>query len=404
MNISSIGLDCVGCASCENICSFKAISFVQNEEGFFYPKIDINSCTNCGLCLSHCPQNHKLEELGNVSISQKSFVAYSRLKKYYKRSASGGAFITLAISFLEQNPKGIVCGASFSEGVVRHVIVNQTDDLVRLQGSKYVQSQMDDVYKRVAKHIKDGGSALFSGTPCQVAGLYSFIGNKYLDRLTTIDIICHGVPSPGFLKKDLKQYVDQISDLTEIEFRKKHPFYKTKSQFCLSWERPFHRKSVLALLKANSVSLNRDPYFSLFSKGMTLRESCYKCHYTNMHRVGDITIGDCDSYRDYPHFHPNEATSAMIINTVVGNSLWEKTKKYFDYEFLDIEKEADVNKQLKSSFKRPIERNTIYNELNNKNICDLRIKYSKPRDVRYYLGRMLWLLLPPTIIKMVSKK
>ena len=155
--------------------------------------------------------------------------------------------------------------------------------------------------------------------------------------------------------------------------------------------------------RVNSVTLCHDPYFSLFSKGMTLRESCYQCHYANLNRIGDITIGDCDSHADYPDFHPYEATSVVIINTKAGEEEWEEARQLFDHIEIDIQREADVNCQLKYSFQRPPGRDTIYQELENLSIDEIRQKYSKPKNFRYYVGKMLYTFFPQRLIKKIVK-
>lgn len=403
MNISSIGLDCVGCGSCEHTCPFKAISLLPDKEGFYFPAVKEDLCTDCGLCLKRCPQFGDNNITKTSQYEQKSYAVYSKLKNYYKRSASGGAFVTLAWTIFRSYENVLVCGVTFRDGRVFHTIIKSIEELPQLQGSKYVQSQLDDVYPQIKNHLEIGGMVLFSGTPCQVAGLYSYLGGSASDKLITIDIICHGVPSPKFFNKNLSLYTKSISQLKDVQFRWKHPLYKSKSQYCLSAENNFRRKTVLTLLRANSVRLNRDPYFFLFSRGWTLRESCYRCHYTNLNRVGDITIGDCDSYSCYPSFHPKEATSVLVVNSLRGESLWMKSISNFDYIDLNIQKEAEVNKQLRQCFKRPVERDTIYDELNSLNIHQIRERYSKPKDIRYYFGQLLLLLLPSSWIKRLSK-
>lgn len=150
--------------------------------------------------------------------------------------------------------------------------------------------------------------------------------------------------------------------------------------------------------RKSSVSLKLDPYFSLFSKGWTLRHSCYQCHYSNLQRVGDITIGDCDSHANYPSFHPNEATSVVIINTVTGMNLWECMKQHFDFIDLDIQKEVEVNVQLKQSFKCPPERETIYEEINQLSIQEIKKRYARKKTVRSVVGAFLIDYCPPCII------
>lgn len=390
MNIELIGLDCVGCGSCEQLCPHKAIALQPSSEGFWYPVIDKNNCIDCSACLLHCPQNKDANGLVENRINPISYNAISRLNRFYRRSSSGAAFATFAYLFLNRYENAIVCGASFINGIVQHIIIDKASEIRLLQGSKYVQSQIGNCYIKIREHLKCGGYALFSGTPCQVAGLKTFLGKLYTERLLLIDIICHGVPSPKFLAKDLMLYEKDATKIKDLTFRRKHPIFKNRSQFCLQVK----TKTLLKSFKAGTANLPYDPYYSMFSKGLTLRDSCYQCHYANMKRVGDITIGDCDSHSLYPSFHPYESTSAIIINTDKGLDEWTKMEDQFDYIDLDLEKEADVNIQLRHCFHRPPERDYIYEELNSLPITEIKKKYARPIGLRAKIGKVLFLLLP----------
>ena len=395
MNIIGIGRDCVGCYNCENVCGQKAIRMGQDKEGFFYPQINVSKCNDCGACYRHCPQTN---DLRHKDTSKECYNAISKLRKFYKRSASGGVFVTLAWHFLRQYENGVICGCGFDGGRVHHILVHSEDELFRVQGSKYVQSQLDNVFVEIRQILRDGGHVLFGGTPCQVAALRAFLNQREEERLLTLDLICHGVPSPKFLERDLSLYVPQLSNIKDVQFRSKHPFFRSKSNFCLSLTTDssyFSRKPTSAL--------NQDPYFSLFSKGWTLRWSCYQCHYANLRRVGDVTIGDCDSWSCYPHFHPNEATSAVFINTLKGEGIWNMAKDLFDFIDLDLEKEAKVNRQLTHPFACPIERETIYEELEKLSIQEIRKYYAKPKTLRSKAGKILNTFFPYCISKKITK-
>ena len=393
MNISGIGRDCVGCYNCENVCRQKAIHLRQDGEGFFYPQIDINKCNDCGACYRHCPQT---TDLRHKDAPTECYNAISKLRNFYKRSASGGVFGTLACYFLRQHEGGVVCGCAFDAGRVHHILICKEDELSRIQGSKYVQSQLEDVFLKIRQILRKGGYVLFGGTPCQVAALRAFLSQREEVRLLTVDGICHGVPSPKFLERDLSLYVSQLSDIKNVQFRSKHPFFRSKSSFCLSLTTDsnyFSRKPVSVL--------NQDPYFSLFSKGWTLRWSCYQCRYACLQRVGDITIGDCDSWAHYPHFHPNEATSAVLINTLKGKIFWHSSDKLFDLVNLDLNTEAGVNSQLTHPFACPPERETIYAELGKLSIQEIRRRYAKPKTLRSRMGRALNIMLPYCVSKKI---
>jgi coenzyme F420-reducing hydrogenase beta subunit len=187
-------------------------------------------------------------------------------------------FGTFAVCFLNKFSNGSVVGASYDGTTVKHIIINSIDGIKRLQNSKYVQSNTTAVFKEIQKLLEQGKPVLFSGTPCQVYSLRLYL-NKDYPMLYLIDIICHGVPSPAFLKKDIAHYGNNVID---VKFRTKKKFFKSGSGFILDLKKTSGvHKYVLS---------NRDPYFSMFMNNFSFRESCYSCDFSNLNRISDITL------------------------------------------------------------------------------------------------------------------
>ena len=177
---------CCGCYACYNACPVNAISMVEDEKGFKYPKVDEKKCINCGLCEKVCPILNKTEKNNN---DVKAFAMYNKNEEERMKSSSGGVFSLIAKAILSED--GVVFGASFNEeNEVVHIEVNSVDDLDKIRRSKYVQSKIGDTYKRAKKYLESGKKVLFTGTPCQINGLYSFLQKDY-ENLYTQDIICH---------------------------------------------------------------------------------------------------------------------------------------------------------------------------------------------------------------------
>lgn len=369
--------DCVGCGNCANTCPKDAIKMQYDNYGFLSPIVDKSECINCGSCISVC-------QINNINLvhrfKQYGYIAISKNKKLYRNAASGGAFSTIATSFFSKFPNGYVVGAAFVGGKVSHIIIKNKNEIVKLQNSKYVQSDMNSIASDVKKLLDKNNTVLFSGTPCQVYALKLFLKKKY-ENLFTIDLVCHGVPSPLFLKSDLKQYGSNIESL---HFRHKKPF-KSKSGFILSFSLNGKRKYYLS---------NRDLYYALFMKNLSFRKQCYKCNFANLNRSGDITIGDCDSYKEYPSFHINEATSLVIINSLKGEYLWNASKQLFDFSFLDIIKEAKLNSQLTCPSPEPDEWVKIMNNIKIGNFNELTKKYAKSDNFKAKLLLLKNLFLP----------
>ena len=311
----------------------------------------------------------------------------------YKNAASGGIFGTLANVFLSQK-NAFVCGAGFIDGKVRHIIISDKNDVALLQNSKYVQSDLEDTYPRVKKIIAQGYKVLFCGTPCQVDGLYSFLGARP-DTLYTIDLVCHGVPSPAFLEKKLQEY-KSVGMIKNIAFRWKNPFYqRSKSAFFFSVSLDKGRKKV--------VSSSFDAYFSCFMRNESFRLSCYGCKYANLDRCGDITIGDCDSSSFYPCFYPEYSRSTIIINNGQGTKFWAEHASLFNFMPLDLAREASCNHQLSYPSKKPSCRSYLYKDVAMMSYAQLERKYCKAYTWKHKVLFFLQRTLPSHIVDQLIK-
>lgn len=215
--IASIGSACTGCSICRLVCSKNAITLKENREGFTYPVIDMSICVNCGLCLAKCPIHNKSSIL-NKEI-QRVYAAYNRSEQDRYESSSGGIFVLLARSVIAMG--GCVYGAAYADDLsVFHCKVDTEDGLKRLMKSKYIQSDVGNTYAYCKKDLENGKTVLFTGTPCQIAGLKSYLGKEY-DGLLTQDFVCHGIPSSK-VWRDWKMYLEKHhSEISSVDFRSK---------------------------------------------------------------------------------------------------------------------------------------------------------------------------------------
>ena len=300
---------CTGCMACYSVCPVGAINIIQNEEGFFVPKIDNEKCIKCGLCCSTCPQN-KGEILKNQPCDY-CFAAQAT-EDECKKSSSGAVFPLLANYILEQG--GYVCGAAFREDfkVVEHIIIDKKSDLHKLRSSKYVQSFVGNILKEIKILLEKDKLVLFSGTPCQCAGLKTFLKKDY-KNLYIIDLLCHGTPSPMVWEK----YLTEISSGEKVEsvnFRdKNYGWYPTLSIKC---------DNGTSFCGMNFENL----YLSAFLQNLTLNEACYFCKYTDTARVGDITLGDFWGIENFDKCIKNikNGVSLVLVNNSKGQELFDK--------------------------------------------------------------------------------
>ncbi|MBE7029088.1 MAG: 4Fe-4S dicluster domain-containing protein [Ruminococcaceae bacterium] len=318
-------LNCCGCSACSNICPKNAIKMVPDSEGFLYPEIDIKNCIDCGLCEKICPVN-----INRPEGEYKTYGAFNLNTDERLKSSSGGIFALLAKKVLED--KGIVFGASFDENLnLSHNFTDNEYDLEKLMGSKYLQSNTEKSYKEVENKLKDGIKVLYSGTPCQIAGIKSYLKKEY-DNLYLVDIICHGAPSPLAFKEYIKYLEKKYkSKVKSYNFRAKPNGWRSY-QNLITFD---NEKKIYE-------NINENLFMRAFLKNVILRPSCHSCAFKTVPKDSDITLGDfwgiskASDYKD-----DDKGLSLIVVNTQKGNNLLQSIKENV-YLF-----ETDNNSSLK---------------------------------------------------------
>ncbi len=323
--------DCSGCAACADICGHGCIEMNADAEGFAYPHIDATKCVECGLCERVCPIiNIPTDNTINKVLAVKNKDELTRFK-----SSSGGVFELLAKSVLAEG--GIVVGCRLDDNTIaEHAIAHNMDELQAMLSSKYVQSSTIGIYKIVRELLCKGHKVLFTGVPCQVAALRNFLITPY-DNLLTVDILCHGVPSPQILR-DYKDRLEKRygAKMTSLSFR-----YKEKS-----WKR-LYINTTFANGKRHFLYAGYDSYMQLFLSDKLQRQSCFYCPYNTLHRAGDISLGDFWGIgKKFPDVDDNKGISMVLINNKKGANLWQTIANQTTYFTSDIDTAIAGNKVL----------------------------------------------------------
>ena len=316
---------CTGCAACVNVCPKKCISMQVSDLGFDYPVIDNSKCIDCKICLKTCPvRNEYVDDKKNP----KTYAAFNKNDEIRKLSSSGGIFSLLAEHIILNN--GVVYGAVWDEHfVLKHSRIDAIVDVPKMRGSKYVQSKTDGIYDSVKKDLLDGKNVLFSGTPCQIGGLYAYLKGEKYDNLFTQDLICHGVCSPKIWEKYI-QYREKIADsnVKSVSFRDKRTGWK---RFSVTFQ---YRNST-----EYSSPLTKDYFMRGFLNHLYLRKSCTQCAFKDLHRQADITLADFWGVENYlSECNDDKGITAIMIHSRKGERLLSailpaleiKTTKYND--------------------------------------------------------------------------
>lgn len=347
--------NCTACTACLHKCPVGCISFKQDNEGFFYASVDTEKCINCNICNKVCPEKNLIRNQNKSKVyAVKLEDTNIRLK-----SSSGGVFISIAMKVLSQN--GFVCGAIYDDDMkVVHCCTNGIDIVKKMMGSKYVQSDLNDSFVSVKKILENKNvPILFTGTPCQVAGLKKYL-NKDYDQLITIQLVCHGVPSPKLFEK-YKEYLTKklkIRELKLLTFRDNNKFkitvYDEKNFF-----------------KWNG---NADLYLRPYIKGKNYRMVCYDCKYSNNH-IADFTIGDFWGLEELePSFCDGKGVSICMINSSKGEKLFDSIEGITSISMKYSEAAKNNQNLIRPSVKDP-DRDYFYDGIDENDYFESLKKY-----------------------------
>lgn len=336
--------DCCGCSACVQICPKSCISFNEDNNGFWYPIVDENKCIGCNLCEKVCPcLNHD-----EPRLPIKVYAGINPIQNIRLQSSSGGIFTALAESVIQKN--GVVFGAMFDQNwEVRHSSVESLEELSKLRGSKYVQSRIEEDYIKAKKFLEEGRSVLFTGTQCQIAGLKKFLRKDY-ENLLSVDVVCHGVPSPLVWREYLKyitarptgalagkntvfQSLNGIPAIVGISFRDKRISWKKYGfSICYAATEGSGQNSVFQSVidnhgKSNDFfeSLKDNLYMEIFQHNLGLRPSCYSCPAKKGRSCSDITIADFWGITNYyPELDDDKGVSLIMAYTKRGHEIIEE--------------------------------------------------------------------------------
>ena len=365
---------CCGCEACVQACPKHCISFEEDSEGFRYPFVDNSTCIECGLCEKVCPILHQAESLKPIKV----YAAQNINEEELLASSSGGLFILLAKKTLQDG--GIVFGAKFDKDWnVIHSKAETQEDVKSFMGSKYVQSRIGNTYAQAKKLLKQGRKVLFTGTSCQIAGLKNFLQKDY-ENLLTVDVICHGVPSPMVWRRYLEE-LKRNAQIEGISFRDKRSGWK-KYSFTLTLA------EASADGKKNTVSLSHiaseDPYMQLFLRNLILRPSCYQCPAKNGKSQSDLTIADFWGIeRCHPNFDDERGVGLMMVNSKKGKQAIQS----LPLNLLDVTFEDAIasNPVYKRSVIEPQKRRKCFRILNKSHKAldkDAEIIFMPPFEIR----------------------
>ena len=361
---------CCGCTACVSICPKQCITMREDEEGFLYPMVDSSLCIDCNLCKKICPELHSKERREPLNV----YAAKHKNEQVRLASSSGGIFTLLAERIIDEN--GVVFGARFnSNWNVIHDYTETKKGLTAFRGSKYVQSYMGNCYQKVKFFLQQGRKVMFTGTPCQIAGLKNYLRKDY-DNLLTVDVVCHGVPSPKVWRIYLNEIarkggknsvlfhpISEKQEIKSINFRSKSTGWK-KYSFALTLSETTADEEKNTVLLSSIFTEN--PYMNAFLSNLSLRPSCYDCPAKSGKSGSDITIADFWGIEEVlPEFDDDKGISLILSYTEKG-IYWLKGLNC-EYTKVDYQTAQKNNPFISTSVAKPINRNFFFHQLKYKN-------------------------------------
>ena len=330
---------CCGCGACVQTCPKKAITMQKDSDGFLFPEIDATLCVDCGLCAKVCPINTNTQDTLVFNQAQYAVAAVHKNKNIAKESSSGGAFTAIAQAFADDSDCVFFGAEMFDDFSVQHRKASSIEELSAFRKSKYIPSNIANTFVEAKAFLKEGKHVLFSGTPCQIAGLKLFVGEKLSEKLFTIDFSCHGVGSPNVWKKyiaDLeKKYASKV---VKFDFRAKAKSFAMYSS----------QSSRIVFDNEREIVRFKDPWFKTFVSALFKRSSCKDCPFSQQQRVSDATIADFWGIeRISKKWNSGKGVSLILLNTSKARDLFEKIADVADVEKFPFEECLKYNIPLR---------------------------------------------------------
>lgn len=381
---------CSGCTACKSICPKNAIEMVEDKEGFLYPKVNKEKCINCGLCKKICPILNKQKY---NEFKQKAYVFQNTNEQVRKDSTSGGFYSAIGEYIIKNN--GIVYGAAFDNDFkVYHTKAEKIEELKKFRKSKYVQSDLKDIFKEIKKNLIEEKLVCFSGTPCQVAGLNSYLGKKY-DNLILVDIMCHSVPSPLFFEK-YKEYIlkkMKATKILDINFRDKSKYGYKYSMMTIKTDNGTY-----------SQGIDTDPYLRAFFGDYSVRPSCYSCKFKTQKRVSDITIWDCFNINEISkQFDDDKGTTRILAQSEKGEELIRSLEKIKIQE-IDLSLATNKVKEMTNSVGYNSKRKEFFESFNKEDFINECFPINLKTKINSTIRKVLSITGTYTIVKNIAKK
>jgi len=371
-NLDNKKFICTGCFLCSNICPTDAIKMIQDQEGFYQYQIIEEKCISCEKCVKSCP---KIQNIDKEKDILNAYAAYTKDDEVLKQSSSGGIFSELAKEIFNQ--KGVVVGATWQKGEVKHILISKEKDLEKLQSSKYLQSNLNQIFNETKKALDKNKIVLFSGTSCQIAALNNFIKH---DNLYTVDIVCHGVPSQKVFNLSQKQRLGKEN--VEVNFRSKANGW---ADFELEYK------------NEHSIFHKKDAWFSQYLDNHFLKKDCYDCPFISKERLADISLGDywgianvdAKFFKD----NNNKGVSLVLINSRKGQKLFDNISDNLVYKETKAEEANKYNQRIlsgKYDDEYLIKRANFFKKYHNNEIIfdDSKVIIKKTSIIRRVLGKI----------------
>lgn len=353
---------CCGCTACFNVCPKKCISMEFDNEGFLYPAVDKSKCIQCNMCDEVCPCLNIQKEI--VNEKQEAYIVAHKNYEILKDSTSGGMFTAIADYVIEND--GIVIGATMEDNfIVKHIEVEKKDQLYKFRNSKYVQSELGNLFSQIRKYLLSGRKVCFSGTPCQVEALKSFLKRDY-ENLILVDVVCRAVPSPGVWNKYVKYITKKNNSKPEsIRFRDKSLGYQFSTM-----------QMTFANGKIVRNGIESDIWLRMFFSGMIIRPSCTECKFRKRYHISDFTIWDCFNVAEYTKdIDEKLGATNVLIHSKKGRKIFEDIKE--NLIFLSIDPKTIVNgmKELSESPKENEKKDMFFKDYSSMDIEEVINKY-----------------------------